>query len=123
VWLGPRSPRYSSRIGKFLIGLYLGKSAVASAYGAAGFLVVIVVWGLLRADPCVRRRVHQGVDEAAWLGLPGGESHEASDGRGARRAGLGTCRRRSERLIWRCVGLCLIVPMMTQLKERNRCAL
>ena len=31
-------------IGKFLIGLYLGKSAVASAYGAAGSLVIIVVW-------------------------------------------------------------------------------
>src|SRR5262245_7739708 len=31
-------------IGKFLIGLYLGRSAVASAYGAAGSLVVIVVW-------------------------------------------------------------------------------
>lgn len=31
-------------VGKLLIGLYLGKSAVASAYGAAGSLVVIVVW-------------------------------------------------------------------------------
>ena len=31
-------------IGKLLIGLYLGKSAVASVYGAAGSLVVIVVW-------------------------------------------------------------------------------
>ncbi len=31
-------------IGKFLIGLYLGKAAVGSAYGAAGSLVVIIVW-------------------------------------------------------------------------------
>ena len=31
-------------IGKFLIGLYLGKSSIASAYGAAGSLVIIVVW-------------------------------------------------------------------------------
>mgnify|MGYP000184201171 CR=1 FL=1 len=31
-------------IGKVLIGLYLGKAAVGSAYGAAGSLVVIVVW-------------------------------------------------------------------------------
>ena len=30
--------------GKFLIGLYLGKSAAASAYGAAGSLVIIVLW-------------------------------------------------------------------------------
>ncbi len=30
--------------GKFLIGLYLGKSTVASAFGAAGSLVVMMVW-------------------------------------------------------------------------------
>jgi len=31
-------------IGKFLIGIYLGKAAVVSAYGAAGSLVVVIVW-------------------------------------------------------------------------------
>jgi membrane protein len=31
-------------IGKFLIGLYLGEAAVGSAYGAAGSLVVVIVW-------------------------------------------------------------------------------
>ena len=31
-------------IGKFLIGLYLGKSTVASDFGAAGTLVVAIVW-------------------------------------------------------------------------------
>ena len=31
-------------IGKFLIGLYLGRSAVASSYGAAGSLVVVLLW-------------------------------------------------------------------------------
>ncbi|MFN3454386.1 MAG: YihY/virulence factor BrkB family protein [Pseudobdellovibrio sp.] len=31
-------------IGKNLIGLYLGKSAVGSSYGAAGSLVVLLVW-------------------------------------------------------------------------------
>jgi membrane protein len=31
-------------VGKFLIGLYLGKSGVASAYGAAGSLVIILLW-------------------------------------------------------------------------------
>jgi membrane protein len=30
--------------GKFLIGFYLGQSAVASAYGAAGSLVVVLLW-------------------------------------------------------------------------------
>lgn len=31
-------------VGKFLIGQYLGKSSLASAYGAAGSLVVLLVW-------------------------------------------------------------------------------
>lgn len=31
-------------IGKWLIGLYLGSAAVGSAYGAAGSLVVVIVW-------------------------------------------------------------------------------
>jgi membrane protein len=31
-------------IGKHLIGLYIGKSGVTSGYGAAGSLVVVLVW-------------------------------------------------------------------------------
>ena len=31
-------------LGKFLIGLYLGRSGVTSAYGAAGALVLILLW-------------------------------------------------------------------------------
>src|ERR1035441_6079114 len=31
-------------IGKFLIGLYLGTTSVASGFGAAGSLVVLLVW-------------------------------------------------------------------------------
>ena len=31
-------------VGKFLIGLYLGRSAVASSYGAAGALIVASLW-------------------------------------------------------------------------------
>jgi membrane protein len=31
-------------IGKYLIGLYIGKSAVASGFGAAGTLVVVILW-------------------------------------------------------------------------------
>jgi membrane protein len=30
--------------GKFLIGLYIGKSGIASGYGAAGSLIVVFVW-------------------------------------------------------------------------------
>jgi membrane protein len=31
-------------MGKFLIGLYLGRSALASSYGAAGALIVVLLW-------------------------------------------------------------------------------
>ena len=31
-------------IGKFLIGLYLGKSSFATAYGTAGSLVMLLIW-------------------------------------------------------------------------------
>src|SRR5438105_1420075 len=31
-------------LGKFALGLYLGKSAIGSSYGAAGSLVVLLVW-------------------------------------------------------------------------------
>jgi membrane protein len=31
-------------VGKFLIGLYLGHSAVASSYGAAGALIIVLLW-------------------------------------------------------------------------------
>ena len=31
-------------IGKFLIGLYLGSSTIASSYGAAGGLIIALLW-------------------------------------------------------------------------------
>jgi membrane protein len=44
VWIGAFVTAVLFSIGKTLIGLYLGKAAVGSAYGAAGSLVVILVW-------------------------------------------------------------------------------
>jgi membrane protein len=44
IWIGATVTALLFTIGKFLIGLYLGKAAVGSAYGAAGSLVVIIVW-------------------------------------------------------------------------------
>jgi membrane protein len=44
VWLGALSTALLFSIGKFLIGLYIGKSGVASGFGAAGSLVVLLVW-------------------------------------------------------------------------------
>jgi membrane protein len=44
VWIGAIGTALLFTIGKFLIGLYLGKAAIGSAYGAAGSLVVVIVW-------------------------------------------------------------------------------
>ena len=44
VWIGGSVTALLFTIGKFFIGLYLGKAAVGSAYGAAGSLVVVIVW-------------------------------------------------------------------------------
>lgn len=44
VWLGAAITSLLFTIGKLLIGLYLGHSSVASAYGAAGSLAVILIW-------------------------------------------------------------------------------
>ena len=58
----PRVTALLFTIGKFLIGLYLGKSGVASGFGAAGSLVVLLRLGLLLgADLPARRRVHLGL--------------------------------------------------------------
>ena len=44
VWLGAAVTAVLFTAGKSLIGLYLGRTAVASAYGAAGSLVIILIW-------------------------------------------------------------------------------
>jgi membrane protein len=44
VWVGAGVTALLFTIGKFLIGLYLGRSSVGSTYGAAGSLVVLLVW-------------------------------------------------------------------------------
>ncbi len=44
VWVGAALTAALFTIGKFAIGLYLGKSNVASAYGAAGSFVIILIW-------------------------------------------------------------------------------
>ncbi len=44
VWIGAGVTALLFTVGKHLIGLYIGKSSVASGYGAAGSLVVLLVW-------------------------------------------------------------------------------
>jgi membrane protein len=44
VWVGAAITAFLFTVGKFAIGLYLGKSDVGSAFGAAGSWVILLVW-------------------------------------------------------------------------------
>jgi membrane protein len=44
VWAGAIFTSVLFGIGKFALGLYLGKSSVASTFGAAGSLVILLLW-------------------------------------------------------------------------------
>jgi membrane protein len=44
VWIGALITTILFSVGRAAIGLYLGRSAAASAYGAAGTLVVLLLW-------------------------------------------------------------------------------
>lgn len=44
VWIGAALTAVLFTLGKFLLGLYLGRSGITSAYGAAGSLVALLVW-------------------------------------------------------------------------------
>ena len=44
VWIGAAATSLLFTAGKFLIGLYIGRSGVASGFGAAASLVVVLVW-------------------------------------------------------------------------------
>ena len=44
VWLGGLLTAVLFTLGKTAIGVYLGQASVGSAYGAAGSMVVLLVW-------------------------------------------------------------------------------
>lgn len=44
VWVGAAVTAVLFTIGKILIGLYLGRSSIGSVYGAAGSLVLLLLW-------------------------------------------------------------------------------
>jgi membrane protein len=44
VWVGALLTSLLFTIGKFAIGFYLGKASVASSYGAAGSVVILLLW-------------------------------------------------------------------------------
>ena len=44
VWIGAAATSLLFTVGKFLIGVYIGSSGIASGFGAAASLVVVMVW-------------------------------------------------------------------------------
>jgi membrane protein len=44
VWVGAIATSLLFTLGKFVVGLYIGKSKVASGFGTAGSLVVLMLW-------------------------------------------------------------------------------
>ncbi len=44
VWIGALATAFLFTVGKTVIGLYIGSSKVASSYGAAGALVIVLLW-------------------------------------------------------------------------------
>jgi membrane protein len=44
VWLGAILTAALFEVGKFLIGLYIGKQGLESTYGAAASIVVVLIW-------------------------------------------------------------------------------
>ncbi|MGF1457622.1 MAG: YihY/virulence factor BrkB family protein [Leptolyngbyaceae cyanobacterium] len=44
VWFGGATTAFLFSLGKVLIGLYLGNSSFSSSYGAAGSVIVLLVW-------------------------------------------------------------------------------
>ena len=44
VWIGAAVTSSLFTVGKYLIGIYLGRTATANAYGAAGSFVILLIW-------------------------------------------------------------------------------
>ncbi len=44
VWLGAAITAALFELGKFLIGIYIGRESLGSTYGAAASIVVILIW-------------------------------------------------------------------------------
>ena len=44
MWFGAILTAALFEVGKFLIGLYIGKQGLESSYGAAASIVVVLIW-------------------------------------------------------------------------------
>jgi membrane protein len=107
VWTGALATALLFSIGKLAIGLYIGKSSTASAFGAAGSLVVVLLWvyysaqiflfgaeftaayshayGSRRRQAAVETGAAPGVEPSPKAGLPTAASPPLSAGPAAAR--------------------------------------
>lgn len=79
VWLGAGVTALLFTLGKYLIALYIGKSPIGSVYGAAGSLVVLMVWvyysslilffgaAFTQAYTAKRKRKIRPTEHAVWF--------------------------------------------------------
>ena len=78
VWLGSFVTSFLFSVGKYVIGLYLGRSSLTSPFGSAGSLVLIILWvyyaSLILLFGAEFTRVHSlRVSETSPPPSPGGE--------------------------------------------------
>jgi membrane protein len=90
VWAGAAVTALLFTIGKSLIGLYIGKSAISSGFGAAGSLVVVLVWVYYSAQIFLlgvefTKSYSQAHGSRKKQPLPGGEEDLGRHSRQARR--------------------------------------
>jgi membrane protein len=98
VWIGSIVTALLFTIGKFLIGLYIGKSGVASGFGAAGSLILVFVWVyysaqifLLGAEfTWVYARTHGSMQNAAAGEHAAAEKANEAEQRAPTRSGTGS---------------------------------
>ena len=82
VWVGAAVTAVLFVVGKFLIGLYLGRSNPGKAFGAAGSLAVLLVWIYYSAMILL-----YGAEFTQTWADRRGQRHRAPAGRRADRAG------------------------------------
>lgn len=88
VWIGAGITALLFTVGKFLLGMYLGRSTVASAYGAAGSAVILLLWvyysaqilffgaELTQVYACRFGKRMEPDDNAQWIGQGKGTRHK-----------------------------------------------
>src|SRR4029450_12991160 len=104
VWLGAILTAALFEVGKFLIGLYIGKQGLESTFGAAASVVVVLIWVYYTAQLVlmgaeftnVYARRYGSLRDAAAIERQGSDAQSAEPGRGRNAGSLQAPRRCQE---------------------------